>query len=55
MDKTPTSKIESITKESVGYNHETLEAMDEALRVSRDPSIRGYDTIADLKAALESD
>lgn len=37
------------------YNKETLEAMAEARKISRDPDVKGYTSMADLKAALESD
>ena len=37
------------------YNQKVLDAMTEAKRISRDPDIRGYDSMEDLKAALESD
>ncbi len=37
------------------YNKETLEAMAEARRISRDPDVKGYTSMADLKAALEAD
>lgn len=37
------------------YNQETLEAMAEARRISRDPNVKGYDGIDALKAALEED
>ena len=37
------------------YNQKVLNAMSEARRISRDPDIRGYDSMEDLKAALESD
>lgn len=37
------------------YNQETLEAMAEARRISRDPNVKGYDSIDALKAALEED
>ena len=37
------------------YNQETLEAMAEARRISRDPDVKGYTNTADLKAALEAD
>ena len=33
---------------------EALSAIDEARRISRDKGIRGYSSMADLKAALES-
>ena len=37
------------------YNQTTLDAMAEARRISRDPDIKGYTSMADLKAALESE
>ena len=37
------------------YNQATLDAMAEARRISRDPDVKGYTSMADLKAALESD
>ncbi len=37
------------------YNKETLEAMAEARKISRDPDVKGYTSVADLKAALEAD
>lgn len=37
------------------YSQETLEAMAEARRISRDPDVKGYTSMADLKAALEAD
>ena len=37
------------------YSQDTLEAMVEARRISRDPEIKGYDNMEDLKAALEED
>ena len=37
------------------YNQETLEAMAEARRISRNPDVMGYTNMADLKAALEAD
>ena len=37
------------------YNQITLDAMAEARRISRDPDVKGYTSMADLKAALESD
>ncbi len=37
------------------YNKETLEAMAEARKISRDPDVKGYTSMADLKAALEAD
>ena len=35
------------------YNQETLEAMDEGRRISRDPNIKAYSNMEDLKKALE--
>lgn len=35
------------------YNKSTLAAMEEARRISRDPSISSYDNMDDLKKALE--
>ena len=37
------------------YNQETLNAMTEARKISRDPSIEGYDNMSDLLSALEED
>ena len=37
------------------FNQTTLEAMAEAQRISRDPDIKGYTNMKDLKAALESE
>ena len=37
------------------YNQETLEALAEARSISRNPDIKGYSNLADLKAALEAD
>ena len=34
-------------------NKRTLEAMEEALRISRDDSVKSYSTIEELKKALE--
>ena len=36
-------------------NQTTLEAMAETQRIARDPDIKGYTSIKDLKAALESE
>ena len=36
------------------FSPEALSAIDEARRLSRDKGIRGYSSMADLKAALES-
>ena len=41
------------TVELPHYRQETLEAMAEAKRISRDEAITSYDTMADLKKALE--
>ena len=37
------------------YSKQTLDAMAEARRISRDPDVRGYTSMEELKAALESD
>jgi DNA-damage-inducible protein J len=37
------------------YNQETLDAMTEARRISRDPDVKSYTNMADLKAALEAE
>jgi DNA-damage-inducible protein J len=37
------------------YNQDTLEAMAEARKISRDPEVKGFTDMADLKAALEDD
>ena len=37
------------------YSKQTLDAMAEARRISRDPDIKGYTDMDELKAALESD
>jgi DNA-damage-inducible protein J len=35
------------------YSQKTLDAMDEALRISRDPNVKGYTSMEELKKALE--
>ncbi len=35
------------------YNQETLAAMEEARRISRDPHVPSYDSMEELKRALE--
>ena len=35
------------------YTQRTLDAMDEARRISRDPNVRGYTNMDDLRKALE--
>ena len=37
------------------YNQETLAAMEEGRRIARDPSVKGYTNMADLKKALEQE
>lgn len=37
------------------YNPETFDAMAEARKISRDPNIKGYTNMTDLKANLEAD
>lgn len=36
------------------YSQKTLDAMAEARKISRDPSVKGYTSMDELKAALES-
>ena len=40
--------------EMPNYGEETLSAMAEAKRISRDPDVKGYTSMEELKAALES-
>ena len=35
------------------YSRRTLDAMDEARRISRDPDVKGYTNMDDLRKALE--
>ena len=35
------------------YSQKTLDAMDEALRISRDTNVKGYTSMEELKKALE--
>lgn len=35
------------------YNQRTLDAMDEARRISRDPDVKGYTSMEELRKALE--
>lgn len=37
------------------YSQKTLDAMEEARRISRDPAVKGYSDMEELKAALEAD
>lgn len=37
------------------YNQSVLEAMEEARRISKDPNVKGCNTMEELKAALEAD
>ena len=43
------------TVELPPYNQKVLDAMAEARKISRNPDIRGYDSMEDLKAALDAD
>lgn len=43
------------TVEIPQYNQQVLDAMAEARRISRDPNVKGYSSMEELKAALESD
>lgn len=36
------------------YSQQTLDAMAEARRISRDPNVKGYTSMDELKAALDS-
>ncbi len=36
------------------YSQKTLEAMAEAKRISRDPDVKGYTSMEELKAALDN-
>ena len=40
--------------EMPNYSEETLSAMAEAKRISRDPDVKGYTSMEELKADLES-
>lgn len=42
------------TIEMPQYAKKTLEAMEEARRISSDPSVKGYSSMEELKAALDS-
>lgn len=42
------------TIEMPQYAKNTLEAMEEARRISSDPSVKGYSSMEELKAALDS-
>ena len=44
-----------LTVEDPHYNKKTLEALVEAKKISRDPNVPSYETMDELKAALESD
>lgn len=37
------------------FNKETLDAIDEARRISSDPDVKGYNSIEELRAALDAD
>ena len=37
----------------LAYNQSTLDAMKEAQRIARDPNVKGYTRMEDLKKALE--
>jgi len=36
------------------YSQRTLDAMEEARRISRDPDVKGYSSMEEFKAALDS-
>jgi DNA-damage-inducible protein J len=37
------------------YNQETIDAIEEARRISKDPDVKGYTSMKELKKALEKD
>ena len=37
------------------YNPETIEAIEECERILKDPTVKGYNSIEELKEALEND
>ncbi|WP_335997350.1 hypothetical protein [Fusobacterium polymorphum] len=37
------------------YNAETIEAIEECERILKDPTVKGYNSIEELKEALEND
>lgn len=39
--------------EMPSYSQQTLDAMEEAKRISRDPDVKGYTNMAELKKSLE--
>ena len=41
------------TVEMPSYSQRTLDAMDEARRISRDPDVKGYTSMDELRKALE--
>ena len=41
------------TQDFPQYNQQTLEAMEEAKRISRDPDVKGYTSMEELKKALD--
>ena len=51
MSKTP-SQIRT-DAELPQYRDKTIDAMAEAKRISRDPEVKGYNSIEELKAALD--
>ena len=42
------------TVEMPRYSEQTLAAMEEAKRIARDPSVKGYDSLSELKKALDT-
>lgn len=51
MARVPT--LIRIKAESSRYTPKLIQAMDEALRISRDPNVAGYTNMDDLQKALE--
>ena len=43
------------TKNTTDYNQVTLDAMEEAIRISKDPTVKGYTSMEELKKALMED
>lgn len=53
MDKKAPHKKCSDSTEQLPYNQKTLKAIAEGKRIARDPSVRSYNSIKELKKALE--
>ena len=55
MDKEKDKEKDNTTREDQHVNQETLDAIEEGLRMMNDPSVRGYHDIESLFKALESE